>query len=287
MPMDETFFDALDYDVPIESDSQAESPAAEASESIVAMMIRLNLLLYDIILYNTRVVAEQAQSTVHQEPNCSLAHALADWYNDLSPQMQYSEENVAHWVAADLGSMFLIMHINYNHAGQILFYQHLHSAQDAEHAAQGASTAWVFAQKCKQHATNLCDMIYRAKQRPETEVLYPLAGHILSLASTVQIHALLFAVDEHEIVAARTRLEQNFEMISSMNKYWPMTQQSISRLQHFHNACLRSQDDSFRLDTWMLQFILGFTKDIEDRDAIWSYQQSFKAIDHLKNLLDL
>ncbi|KAM5386651.1 hypothetical protein ACJZ2D_000614 [Fusarium nematophilum] len=290
LPMDESQFAALGYDVPVpptDSAFQETSPPCENPQSLVAQMIRLNLLLYDIILLNARVVAEQAQGAIYRELDRGLVHALDGWVNNLSLQLRYSEENVGYWVEAGLGTMFVIMHINYNHAGQLLFYQHLHSAQDLEQEALGAKTARIFAQRCKQHATNLCDLIYRANQQPETEVLYPLAGHILSLASTVQIHTLLFGVDDGEILAAKTRLERNFEMISSLNNFWPMTHKSIQRLQHFHNACLRSQDDSFRLDTWMLRFLLGFTKDMEDRAGDWPHEQPSKEFDHLRNLLDI
>ncbi|KAJ4191277.1 hypothetical protein NW759_016681 [Fusarium solani] len=287
LPIDESQFAALGYDVPVPPTDLTiqETSPRENPQSLVAQMIRLNVLLYDIMLLNARVVAEQAQGAIYRELDYSLVHALDDWVNNLPPQLRYSEENVVHWVEAGLGKMFIIMHINYNNAGQLLFYQHLHSAQDAEHEAPGANTARMFAQRCKQHATNLCDLIYRANQQPETEVLYPLAGHILCLASSVQIHTLLFGVDDCEILAAKTRLERNFGIISSLNDFWPMTHKSISRLQHFHNACLRSQDDSFRLDTWMLRFLLGFTKDMEDRDG--PHEQLSKEFDHLRYLLDI
>ncbi|KAF2012973.1 hypothetical protein BU24DRAFT_262237 [Aaosphaeria arxii CBS 175.79] len=289
LPMAEHQFCSLDPDVPIPPlDSPAYETVAGSGDrhSLLAQMIRLNLLLYDIILLNARVVAEQAQGAVSQGLDSNLVQDLHNWVNNLPPLLQYSQENVAHWVQSGLGSTFLIMHINYNHAGQLLFYQHLHSAQQ-EQDALGAYKAQTLAQKCKQHATDLCELIYQAKQRPETVVLYPLAGHILSLASTIHIHTLLFAVDESEISLAKLRLERNFEIISSMNRYWPMTHKTVKRLQHFHNACLRSQDDSFRLDTWMLQFLLGFTKDMEDRNSAWSQDHCSRELDHLRNLLEI
>ncbi|KAL9568883.1 hypothetical protein ACKAV7_006948 [Fusarium commune] len=169
-----------------------------------------------------------------------------------------------------------------------LFYQYLHYAQDADVDGPESSISRMFAHRCKHHATNLCDLIYRAKERPETVVMYPLAGHILCLASTVQIHKLLFDVDDNEILSAKMRLERNFQIISSMNNYWPVNHMSISRLQLFHNTCLRSSDDSFPLDAWMLRFLLGFTQDIEDRDVTWSQgYESTRAFDHLRKLLDI
>ncbi|KAH6688325.1 hypothetical protein F5X68DRAFT_268366 [Plectosphaerella plurivora] len=292
LPMDERMFIALDYETPlapVEFDQQAVSPSGDPSQSLVAQMIRLNILLYEIVLYNARIVAERVHLCEPGSPAMpsldrgnTLMHALDDWANNLSPLLQYSDDNVAYWVEEGLGPIFITLHINYNHAGQLLFYQHLHSAQSLDPDSPVADMVRVFAQRCNHHATNLCDLIHHAKQRPETIVLYPLAGHILCLASSVQIHTLLFEIDDDDIAAAKTRLERNFEMISSMNNYWPMNHMSISRLQHFHNACLRSKDDSFRLDAWMLRFLLGFTHDIEDREI-----ESPQTFDHLRNLLDI
>lgn len=289
--MDESEFIALDCSVPaspLDSRIDSASPPCDTSRSIVAQMIRLNILLYDIVLLNARVVTEPAQEASGQEMTQKLVGALDDWARNLHSQLQYSEENVAFWVREGLGAMFITLHINHNHAGQLLFYQHLHSVRDHGQSALVNSTAQEFARRCKQHATNLCDLIFHAKQHPDTVVIYPLAGHILCLASTVQIHTLLFSPEDDEIRLAKTRLERNFELISSMNEYWPMNHMSIGRLQLFHNTCLRSKDDSFRLDVWMLKFLLGFTQEIKDRDAPSSQDESSaRGFDHLRNLLEI
>ncbi|SCO15264.1 uncharacterized protein FFM5_11108 [Fusarium fujikuroi] len=287
--MDEGRFASLTYNMPeIQYDSSpGSSPICNFDpHSLVAQMIRLNLLLYDIIVFlNSRVVDTQDEHSVSESCDHQLRHSLDEWADNLPPRLRYSEENVIYWADEGFGAIFITLHINYNHAGQLLFYQNLQSAQEQD---AGDESRQGFAQRCKQHATNLCDLIYEAKWRPDTVVLYPLAGHILCLASTVQIHTLLFGIDDDEIMAAKTRLETNFEMISSMNNYWPMNHMSISRLQHFHNACLRSKDDSFRLDAWMLQFLLGFTQDIKDRDAIWTYgHRALGEFDPLRDLLDI
>ncbi|KAF5582769.1 hypothetical protein FPCIR_9356 [Fusarium pseudocircinatum] len=288
LPMDERRFASLTHEMSVTpSDSLCASPTCNFDpQSLVAQMIRLNLLLYDIIVFlNSQVVDAQDEHPVDREFDGHLRHSLDEWANDLPPRLRYSQENVIYWADEGFGAIFITLHINYNHAAQLLFYQHLQPAQEQDqwdHGTQG------FAERCKQHATNLCDLIYEAKRRPGTLVLYPLAGHILCLASTVQIHKLLFGIDDGEILAAKTRLERNFEMISSMNNYWPMNHMSISRLQHFHNACLRSKDDSFRLDAWMLRFLLGFTQDIKDRDAIWTYgHRALDDFDPLRDLLDI
>lgn len=267
--MDERKFASLTCDTPATTSDPSLCASTTCNfdpQSLVAQMIRLNLLLYDIILFlNSRIADQQDKHSMNREFDHQLRHSLDEWANNLPPRLRYSEENVIYWAGEDFGAIFITLHINYNHAGQLLFYQYLHSTQEQD---QLDDLAQGFAQRCKQHAASLCDLIYEAKQRSDTAVLYPLAGHILCLASTVQVHTLLFGVDDNDILVAKMRLERNFEMISSMNNYWPMNHMSISRLQHFHNACLRSKDDSFLLDGWMLRFLLGFTQDINDRGAV-------------------
>ncbi|KAF5656889.1 hypothetical protein FHETE_10732 [Fusarium heterosporum] len=289
LPIDERKFASLSYDTPaMPSESLlCASPGCNFDpQSLVAQMIRLNLLLYDIIVFlNSRIVDGQDEHSASVEFDHQIRRSLDEWADNLPPRLRCSEENVIYWADKGFGAIFITLHVNYNHAGQLSFYQHLHPDQEQE---QGGDSTQGFAQRCKQHATNLCDLIYEAKRRPDTAVLYPLAGHILCLASTVQIHTLLFGIDDGEILAAKTRLERNFEIISSMNNYWPVNHMSISRLQHFHNACLRSKDDSFRLDAWMLRFLLGFTQDIKDRDALWTYRhRALDDFDPLRDLLDI
>ncbi|KAL6915333.1 hypothetical protein FSST1_006828 [Fusarium sambucinum] len=286
LPMDERKFALLTCDTPATSfePSNCVSPACNFDpESLVAQMIRLNLLLYDIILFlNSRMMDKQGEHSTIREYDHRLHDSLDEWASNIPPRLRYSDENVTYWADEGFGAIFIILHINYNHAGQLLFYQHLYSTQEQDRLDDLTQQ---FAQRCKQHATNLCDLIYKAKQRSDTAVLYPLAGHILCLASTVQIHTLLFEIDDDEIVAAKMRLERNFEMISSMNNYWPMNHISISRLQHFHNACLRSKNDSFRPDGWMLRFLLGFTQYVDDRDAVWTYGHgALSEFQSLRNL---
>lgn len=292
LPIEELKFLGLDYDEPI-PEHEVKLPTTplpiEISGSIVAQMVRLNILLYDIIVFNTHVVQQKSAECADHKRTRDLGLSLDNWTHNRTPDLMYSAENVSFWTEAGLGPMFIILHINYNYAGQLLFYQYLHAAQDADDGLGKTDETLWFAERCKQHATNLCDIMYDAKQNPETAVMYPLAGHILCLASTVQIHTLLFSDDEGQIQAAKVRLERNFELISSMNNYWPMSHKSIGRLQLFHSTCLKSKDNSFRLDAWMLRFLLGFTQDLEERDAGGSDAGfgSPREFDALCDLLDL
>jgi hypothetical protein len=106
-----------------------------------------------------------------------------------------------------------------------------------------------------------------------------MVGHILVIASTIQIHTLLFSDNEEQISAARSRLEKNFEILSQLRTYWPTLDVSFTRLRAFHQACRDSMDESFRLDLWMLRFLSEFAEPIDDKvigqspdQRVWSWE---------------
>ncbi|KAM6530096.1 hypothetical protein FALCPG4_008221 [Fusarium falciforme] len=179
------------------------------------------------------------------------------------------------------------MHMNYHHIGQLLFYSSLGASLEMGIDSSSSEPTICFATRCKQHAADLCDLIWRAKQRPETDIMHSLVGHDLVTSSTVQIHTLLFSLDDEEIAMAKSRLERNFEMITDLHKYWPIVSVTISKLQKFHNACLRYKDATFHLDRWMLQFILEFSQPIQERSEDMLHRgDNEEVFDQLRNLID-
>lgn len=100
---------------------------------------------------------------------------------------------------------------------------------------------------------------------------YSVVGHVLVIASTVQLHILLFSNNEPEISAARHRLERNFQILCKLQKFWRALDISLGRFRSFHEACMRSKvtsggmESAFRLDKWMIGFMLEFSKPVEER----------------------
>lgn len=144
--------------------------------------------------------------------------------------------------------------------GQLLYYQYLH-----EDSYDEGTHAGYYANKCKMHATALCEILYRAYSTPGCEVYYTMVGHVLVIASTVQLHILLFSSDESQIKAARHRLERNFEILTKLQMYWPTLDVCFTRFREFHKACQKSKESSFKLDRWMLQFLFEFAKPVGER----------------------
>lgn len=123
------------------------------------------------------------------------------------------------------------------------------------------------------HSSALCKILYQAYATPGCEVYYTMVGHVLVIASTVQLHILLFDQDEAQIKAARYRLECNFEILSKLQTFWPTLDVCFTRFREFHKACEKSKESSFRMDKWMLQFLFEFAKPMgEKKDELADLQ---------------
>ena len=231
-------------------------------------MIKLNAILYDINTFNAKAVSGILEEPRVQKSVAELSASLDSWLSELPADMQYTHDNLMYWADHGCGPSFVVLHINFNHSGQLLFHRFLHSSLAPDDASPTTNQNGACAAKCKAHAASLCEIIYQAAQHPTTEVLYPLVGHMLVIASTVHLYTLLFSADDAEIALAKARLEHNFRIISRLQKYWPSLHASFSRLDAFHKACLNENKGggTFRLDRWMLRFLLDFAKPVAERD---------------------
>lgn len=199
--------------------------------------------------------------------------------------MHDTPENLAYWATRGLGRMFIAVYLGYYHFGQLLYYQFLHHTSSTNTTPSSPSsnnnpsypllppstheTFTHYASLCKSHATSLCTLVYASHTpsalHPACDVQYTMVGHILVIASTIQIHTLLFSASAPAIAAAKERLERNFQILSQLRVYWPTLDVSFTRLRAFHKACRDSMDESFRLDLWMLRFLSEFAVPVDDK----------------------
>ena len=131
-----------------------------------------------------------------------------------------------------------------------------------------ATNAAYYSDKCKQYSTALCDILYRSLSTPGCEVYYTMVGHVLVIASTLQLLILLFSSSQSDIDDARQRLEKNFEILTILQSYWPTLDVCFTRFREFHNQCLdeSKRNNSFRMDRWMLRFLYEFARPVKERD---------------------
>lgn len=138
----------------------------------------------------------------------------------------------------------------------------MHGSRD-----EGGSITHTLANRCKYFSAKLCNIIYAFSETPGCDVLYNMIGHVVVIASTVQIHTLLFSPDVTEIAAAKDRLERNFTILLRLRELWPSLDMRMIRLQKFHKACRTSMKTSFKLDRWMLKFLSEFAKPVDERPS--------------------
>ncbi|KAN0102568.1 Fungal specific transcription factor domain containing protein [Hyaloscypha variabilis] len=227
---------------------------------LLAQMIKLNRILLEINLLNERTVSGTTSGVVLENEVMSLSNALDEWHNSLPTSMHDTPANLHRYASQGLGRMFVAVYLGYYHFGQLLFYQFLHGD-----CTGTVLSARFYADRCKAYAESLCEIIYAANAISDCDVRYTMVGHIMVIASTVQIHTLLFSDNSTQIAAARRRLERNFEILSQLRTYWPTLDICFTRLQAFHKACRSSMDESFRLDQWMLRFLSEFAQPVDDR----------------------
>lgn len=184
-----------------------------------------------------------------------LASKLDAWERNLPDHMRDTRANMLAYAAQGLGRFFAAIYLGYYHFGQLLFYQYL----DEHNRCRGESPEIrARVRKCKAFAMSLSRFIDTANATPGCDVRYYMVGHITVVASSVQIHTLLFEANEAEIAAARAQLERNFGTLVALRSYWPALETCFARLRSFHELCRKSMDTSFRMDRWMLGFLTGF-----------------------------
>ena len=234
----------------------------DRSSSLLAQMVRLNRILAQINDFNIQAAESKIETPDAISTIETLSSRLDEWITLLPSDMQDTRENLLHYASQGLGQLFVTLYLGYYHYGQMLFYRFLH-----EDSRSFSPRTHFYANQCKDHAVKLCEMIYNSEDVPGCAVLYNMVGHVLVIASTVQIHTLLFEVDNESITLARGRLERNFCILTRLRKLWPTLDVCMERLQAFHRACRRSVDTSFCMDEWMVRFLVEFANPISDKDG--------------------
>jgi len=273
-PMEETIFLEM---MPNDCDLPSPTLMQQSAGSLLTQVVKLNAILFEVSELNRRAVASQPFSFESNTSVDALTGKLEGWYANLPERLKDTPENLQYWADRGLGYFFVSIYLGFYHFAVstnrieiplvslisiqvLLYYQYLH-----EDSFEAASHAGYYANKCKMQSSALCNILYRAYATPGCEVYYTMVGHVLVIASTVQLHILLFSSDETQIEAARYRLECNFEILSKLQVFWPTLDVCFTRFREFHKACEKSKESSFRMDRWMLQFLFEFAKPIGEK----------------------
>jgi hypothetical protein len=238
----------------------AQSPSAA---SIWGEMAHLAHIWAEIHELNKASVAGEGTPEVLNSSVATLSAKLLDWAASLPQHLMCTQQNLSRYAGFGFGSAFAALHLGFHYYNVVLFYQFLSPA--ARHPS--ISTAH-FSSSCKEHARRFCDLLYLCHTLEGCAPLYVMVGHMLVVASTVYMHSLLFSTSEAEIITARARLERNFEIMTRLQRYWVELDVSLGRLKAFHNACRISSEQSFRMDRWMLSFLLEHGTPVTEKFVI-------------------
>lgn len=175
LPMDEMRYLALTVGpepIGLELIQETQSP-------LISEMIKLNRILLEINAFNESCVHDAPSGLILEHAVHGLSRRLDDWAEALPPSMKDTPENFQWHASHGLGRTFAAVYLGYYHFGQLLFYQFLHTG-----SYKSTPSAAMYAEKCKEHAASLCEMIYRAFTTPNSEVLYTMVAHVLVISST-------------------------------------------------------------------------------------------------------
>jgi hypothetical protein len=249
------------------------SPLPTPASSLIAQMVKLNRILAEIHELNQQAVTGRLDGIMLEDAVDTVARKLEFWLEALPDGLRDRPENLSRYAALGLGRVFVAVYCGYYHYGQLLYYQFLH-----EESYGSVPSAHAYSNRCKAHAAALCEIIYASHATPDCDVLYNMIGHVLVVASTVQIHTLVFSPHDDDIKVARSRLERNFQVLLHLQKFWTTLEVCVLRLRVFHASCCRSITTSFMMDRWMLRFLCEFGRPVDDRegnpgpDASWTLE---------------
>lgn len=237
-----------------------QMPVPETKSSLLAEMVRLNRILLQINDFNIRAAENELDPDSLLSNVEYLSGQLDVWLEELPDHIRDTRANMERYAAQGLGRVFAAIYLGYYHYGQMLFYRFLH-----EDSQVFTARTRYYADKCKDHARSLCSIVYASDEVPGCDVKYNMVGHVLVIASTVQIHTLLFDADEENVACAKARLEKNFVFLTHLRRLWPTLDFCMERLMAFHEACRNSADTSFRMDRWMVRFLVEFASPVSDK----------------------
>ncbi|KAH8204113.1 hypothetical protein TruAng_001665 [Truncatella angustata] len=211
----------------------------------------------------------------------SLDAELVAFDHNLEPRMRWSLENLAGQVSLGQGRTFVAFQLGYHHYCTLLFYQYL------DYRRPSTRNGRVYAERCKYHATIICEILNASREREGAEAIYNIVGHLTVVSSSVLLHTYLFG-EASELPDSRRRLESNLESLVQLRGYWSSVELMINRLVIFQNNCIKSLTrNTHRFDRWMVKFLLEHALALEEKVAETPDAQLEMRIDRIVESIHL
>ncbi|KAH7085650.1 NADH dehydrogenase [Paraphoma chrysanthemicola] len=216
---------------------------------IWAFKITLVDILASIQDMNLSLVQEHLdRSTVDNQVQC-IARRMEHWQGTLPDDLRLSEHNLNLHRHRGYGGMFVALHLGYHYYNILLYFQYLEPNYDP------AYNTISYAAECRQHGLAFSRLLHTARELGDCHVVYLTVAHMTIVSSSVLLHLLLFGNDA-EVDIAKQQLTRNFEALMDLAKYWPCVEKMKRRLFVFQDACLRSSIATYKVDRWIVRFLL-------------------------------
>lgn len=177
--------------------------------------------------------------------------------SNLPTQLQLTHDNLRSHAERGEGQTFVALHLAFFHYSTLLYYHYLDRPRPAPAIDQ------VFAERCKNYAIALSELIEITMVLSGCEALYVVVGHLTIVSSSVLLHTLLFG-NEIQLPQARHHLQINFKKLLELSRFWPVVEKEKDKLFLFQDACLQSLQ-AHRMDAWMVKFLLNYALPLENR----------------------
>jgi hypothetical protein len=195
---------------------------------------------------------------------------LQRWQNNLPSNFKFNPQNIYLQNSLSYGAIFLGTHLSYHYNYVVLLYQFL-SYSDLNSKR--------YAEQLEYHASKISEIVRWSNKLPDCKLLYSVVSHILVISSSVHLHTLLYGNGKASRMA-KEDLDTNFEHIMTLRRLWPAVDVSAARLRLFESACLTSNQNIWRMDRWLVKFLLHHTTymDEDRRDEPLSPVTSYAEI---------
>jgi len=207
------------------------------------------------------LVSDQVDHSAVERIVVEVAEELDHFASNLPFHLRLTDESLNEHAEKGQGSTFVALHLAFFHYSTLLYFYFLDRPKpsSAIHA--------IFADRCKNYAIALSELLEKSMERPGCEALYVVVGHLTSVSSSVLLHTLLFG-EESQLPQARHHLQVNFKKLLELNKIWPKVEKEIDKLFLFQDYCFQVVDSAHRVDAWMVKFLLNCALPLERRQAL-------------------
>ncbi|GAB5592364.1 hypothetical protein Unana1_07264 [Umbelopsis nana] len=227
----------------------SDSPRKEHTLGIWAPNRDLHDIASSIHTHQLAVLYEPASPEASLMRIDEISMELQRWQKGLPPNFKFNSQNIYLQSSLTYGAIFLGTHLSYHYNYVVLLYQFLSYSDDQSRR---------YAEQLEYHASKISEIIRWSNKVPNCKLLYSVVAHILVISSSVHLHTLLYG-DSKAAKQAKDDLDTNFEHIMTLRGLWPAVDVSAARLRLFEAACLTSNQNTWRMDRWLVKFLLHHT----------------------------